>query len=112
MEELTKDKPNDEAIKIIVCKFTVFLLNMVQGGPCYPDFIKFKGVFPRLIASAGGSLEQAKISEATLVEALANTPVDGNTVPTVADVSVFVESMFTTSALYGSFVCTRGVKHS
>ena len=111
-EELAKEKPNDDAVKPIVCKFMVFLVNMMQSPPCYPDFIKFKGIFPRLTALAAGSIEAAKLAEATLLEHLANTPADGNTVPGVDGISVFVASMFTTCPLYGSFVSARGKARS
>ena len=106
LEELDRAK-QDKLVSNIVGKFTKFLINLVKKEPCYLDWCGFKGIFPRLAAIHREGADSAKIDEGKLLEELANTPADGDKVPNIDGVSVFVSASFFGCPLYHSFVTTR-----
>ena len=108
LEELEKDKPRDKVVKTIAIKFTSFLIDLAMNSSCYPDWCAFTGIFPKLLKLTGDEDDAAKLlDECKLLEELANTPPEGDRLPNVSGVSVFVVSAFYVSAVYLSFVNAR-----
>ena len=88
-------------------KFTKFLVELVESSRCYPQWVHFKGIFPRLVSAGGTSLSPDLKEHSTLLENLANTPQDSVDGPDVTNVSTLVRTRFFNTTLYESFVQHR-----
>ena len=59
LEEMVRDAGNDRsATQRIVFRFTCFFLQLAQDAECYPVWVQFKGLLPRLIEAGGGAFGQ------------------------------------------------------
>ena len=59
LEEMVRDAGSDRsATQRIVGRFTCYLLQLAQDADCYPVWVQFKGLLPRLIEAGGGASGQ------------------------------------------------------
>ena len=105
LEELVADPANKRTqTESVVKSFTCYLIELAQGTDCYPNWVAFKGLLPRLIAAGGASISLRTADEAKLLESLANTQLNEAVAANVTGASVLVRAHFYNSAIYRSYV--------
>ena len=107
LEEMVADSGNRSArdqAESVVKSFTCYLIELAQETDCYPHWVAFKGLLPRLIAAGGASMAQRTVDEAKLLESLANTKPDQAVAVDVEGASVLSRAQFYNSAIYRSYV--------
>ena len=105
LEEMVKDSPSSRGqTESIVNRFTCYFIQLAQESDCYPSWVQFKGLLPRLVAAGGASMISRTCDEAKLLENLAHTDPAVPAAVNVEGASVLVRAHFYNSAIYRSYV--------
>ena len=105
LEEMVTDSGSRRVqTENIVSRFTCYFLQLAQESACYPNWVEFKGLLPRLVVAGGVSISQRTGDEAKLLESLAKTQPDQAAAVDVEGASVLVRAHFYNSAIYRSYV--------